>query len=85
MLIIRVQCNLPGRKEEKEESFNLLERVRLMLFVLSYAEISVLYQSYVSPLFSKSNANSLDLESKMACPVSCFFHKGRSQKIKMEI
>lgn len=60
MLIIRVQCNLPGRKEEKEESFNLLERVRLMLFVLSYAEISVLYQS---------------LESKMACPVSCFFHK----------
>ena len=70
MLIIRVQCNLPGRKEEKEESFNLLERVRLMILVLSYAEISVLYQSLCFTAFFKSNANSLDLEKKMALPAS---------------
>ena len=51
VLIIYIQCYLPGRKEEKEESFNLLERVRLMILVLSYAEISVPHQSYVLTLF----------------------------------
>ena len=78
MLIIRVQCNLPGRKEEKEESFNLLERVRLMLFVLCYAEISALYQNYVLPLFFQEQCK---LSWLWLDGFPCFFHSCLSRAL----
>ena len=53
VLIIYIQCYLPGRKEEKEESFNLLERVRLMILVLSYAEIPFFTKVMFSAFFQE--------------------------------
>ena len=79
MLIIYIQCYLPGRKEEKEESFNLLERVRLVLFVLCYAKISVLYQNYVLPLFFQEQCKLSWSWVEDVLP--CFFHKCLSRAL----
>ena len=80
MLIIRVQCNLPGRKEEKEESFNLLERVRLMLFVVIYAKISVLYKVMFYRLFLQEGCKLSWSWLENGFP--CFFHNGQSRELQ---